>query len=250
MTRSPIPAVALAAALLLGCGELPAVELPDLPGGRDDAPAWGTHWEIDGGNLADVAAVTPEERTDAMARFLVEHRDELGAETIAPERLTFAPRIDEQRATFNGEPLATTILVQTVDDAMVIESIQYGAWTVLDDGTSELRRLRAMVSDPEVLPEAPHPPDPGILRDAQATLAVWLRSERGIVDGTVRMEGAAISERLGVAGYLARWTRTEDDGALSRMVLLVDPEIDEVHVVDDMPACHAGASTDRRETIR
>jgi hypothetical protein len=241
----------LRAALICGLLVLPIVAcgqdrrvagLEDRTGGHVEVldVGGGVLLVAERGNLVPQATSSEDERIDALSSLLIDESQRFSANRFA-EELAFEPVMAEGLFVIDGERLASTLLVQTVDGAPVLEALQSGAWAIGEDRrVGELRRVHAILYDPARLPTPPAAPSPRRLDEARGAFESWLARERGITDGEATLTGKrVISARLGVAGYEARWFRAERGGASSRIVAILDAETLEPKLYLDEDSCQA-----------
>lgn len=130
----------------------------------------------------------------------------------------------------DGQAQVLTVLYQTRDSARVLDGIQYGSY---DQETGELRAVRAFLKDPSKLPTAPKA-DMEIWSRMNEVFREYLRKKGGpkTVFGVEEMP--VITSEPARAGYLARYSRRNADGSLSRFAAIIDPSNNQVHVLYDI----------------
>ena len=211
--------MALALLLLAGCAGIPVQVV-------------GSEHRLtlkEGGNLADDEASTAPERVAVLTAALKDRREELGGAGIGKDELTFTPYAESVFILPNGETQVLTVLYQTYQGARVLDAVQCGGF---DQKTGELRALRATLKDPAKLPEPPQA-DMGAWAKAHQVFREYLRQHKAAkIDFTVD-EQPVVSAALGVAGYLAHYSRRNPDTSLSRFAAIVDPATGSVHVLND-----------------
>jgi hypothetical protein len=195
------------------------------------------------GNLARTPATTADERARALSSFLVEHRAYFDIANVPAENLVFTMAGPEFKVTQpQGRSFMMVALHQLYQGAPVIDETQYGAFLLDSSGrVAELRRVRARLIDPSQLP-APPTPNPEQQKAADTLFRKFLL-DRLVSGEDIRVEdNPVVSAKLGIAGYLAQYSKRNEDGTVSRLEAVVAPSTAEIKVLYDIPACQAGGS--------
>ncbi len=182
------------------------------------------------GNIADSEAKTAEERVAVLSATLKDRRKELGGAGIEKDALTFMPYAESSFILPDGEAQVLTVLYQTYKGARVLDGLQYGSF---DLKTGELRAVRAFLKDPAKLPDPPQA-DMTAWSAAHRVFREYLQKHKAAKINFLIEEQPVVSAGLGVAGYLARYSRRNPDASLSRFAAIVDPAAKTVHVLYDI----------------
>jgi hypothetical protein len=213
--------LAIALVMLGGCGSVPLKVV-------------GNEYRLtvkdNSGNIADKEAKTADERVAVLSATLRDRRKELGGENIAKDELTFLPYAESSFTLPDGSTQVLTVIYQTYKGARVIDGLQYGSF---DSNSGELRSVRAFLKDPAKLPEPPKA-DMATWSRVHQTFRNYLQEHKATKFNFTIEEQPVISADLGVAGYLAHYSRRNADTSLSRFAAIVDPNSNAVHVLYDI----------------
>lgn len=193
----------------------------------------------DEGSLSSLRPTDDQGRLDAMKQYLKENRDAFGAGDVDPNALEFTsaiPQIVAERS--DGASFAMVALQQTYMGAAIVDEFQYGAFR-RDDGGDLLQRVRGHLRNPMDLP-LPPPTDGETMRVAQDTAASFAMDRGFGADDWSLHDMPVISVRLGVAGFLMRRFKANEDGSFSSFTAIVDPATENVWVLADQTACQSG----------
>jgi hypothetical protein len=198
------------------------------------------------GNLAEMAAATPQLRLDVLSGFLQTYPSDFGWNSLLKDSPAFIAAAPELNAVFgDAEAHDTVALHQEYKGAIVLDALVYGEF-VQGPGKAgeELRRVQGRLFSPDQLPD---PPEASALnvRQATATFSDYLRDGEITGGGTSVLETPVILGEKGIAGFLATHTSAfspdEQEPYQDRLLAVVNPSTGAVTLVHDIPACRAGA---------
>lgn len=179
------------------------------------------------GNLGSREAMTFDERCEVLAETIAERKNDLGGKDISEDDLEFVPFAESTIIMPDGKAYVLTLLYQSRNGARILDGLQYGSF---DLKKGELRTIRAFLKDPSRLPLAPNP-----------DMAVWTRmndvfreylKKKGTPKTVFGIEEIpVITAEPARAGYLARYSRRNPDGSLSRFAAIIDPSDEQIYVL-------------------
>lgn len=215
-----LPAIVLA--LLSACGGIPL---------RVVGEEYQLTVEKKHGNIAARTAKTSEERVAVLSETIRDRRSELGGGNIPKEDLAFLPFAESVFILPDGRQThVLTVLYQAHKGARVLEGLQYGSF---DRDTGELRTVRAVLKDASKL-SPPPAQDASVWSHMHEVFRNYLdKSSNGHANFIIE-EQPVISLAAGVSGYLARYSRRNPDGSLSRFAAVIEPGSEKVHVLYDI----------------
>ncbi len=182
------------------------------------------------GNIAGKTAKTSKERVAVLSETIRDRKGELGGKGISDADLAFLPYAESTFILPNGQTHVLTVLYQAHKGARVLEGLQYGSF---DRDTGELRAVRAVLKDPSRLPSPPAQ-DAAVWSRMHEVFRNYLQKSSNGEANFIIEEQPVISASAGVSGYLARYSRRNPDGSLSRFAALIEPGSESVHVLYDI----------------
>ena len=184
------------------------------------------------GNLGSRQAMTFDERCEVLAEAIAERKNELGGKNISEDDLEFIPFAESTIIMPDGKAYVLTLLYQSRNGARILDGLQYGSF---DLKKGELRTIRAFLKDPSKLPNAPRP-----------DMAVWTRMNE-VFREYLKVKGfpktvfgieelPVITAEPARTGYLARYSRRNQDGSLTRFAAIIDPSNEQIYVLYNIVA--------------
>jgi len=207
--------------LLSGCGGIPL---------RVVGEEYQLTVEKKKGNIASKTAKTTEERVAVLSETIRDRKAELGGKGIPDADMAFLPYAESVFILPNGQTHVLTVLYQAYKGARVLEGLQYGSF---DRDTGELRTVRAVLKAPSKLPPPPAQ-DAAVWSRMHEVFRNYLETGGNGQANYIIEEQPVIATAIGVSGYLARYSRRNPDGSLSRLAAVIEPNSERVHVLYDI----------------
>ena len=177
------------------------------------------------GNLGSRPAMNFDDRCEVLAEAIAERKNELGGSGISEDDLEFVPFAESTIIMPDGKAYVLTVLYQSRNGARILDGLQYGSF---DLKKGELRTVRAFLKDPTKLPAAPKP-DMNVWTRMNEVFREYL-DKKGAPKTVFGIEDLpVIISEPARAGYLARYSRRNPDGSLSRFAAIIDPSNEQIY---------------------
>jgi len=196
------------------------------------------------GNIAEDIAIGAQGRIDALGSFLGAFQSQFGGDLLKADPTPLLAAAPEQEATFGESEIHNLVFLhQEHEGALVLDAVVYGDFVMNRAlGGSQLRRVQG-----RLFPTASLPTPPAASREAlgEATrqFNTYLQGA-GMREGTISgLVTPAIWAAQHFAGFLLIQTENPSDiadTAQRRIAAVVNPDTNEIRILYNMDACHAG----------